>query len=398
MLLQLLRYFRDRGHKTTVVVGQDCAAPIVDNYRVFSTQAQGWQRRLRDYRSLVEQTKPDALYYISGIEEANLLRFMSCVRVRHVFTLEQHDLLDVPYWLRQLAPYWEICTANTPDVLEGIKSNDRCEYLRLVVPYYVDPAFHSVSPESMRSSGGPRNVVEVCYIGRMESYQKRAHWIPEIVQRCRAGNRQLRWHIYGEGPCEGDIREELKRRNCGDLVEFHGWLESQELPKRIARHDIFLSCSRYEGLPVAMVEAMFCGLACVAPDIPGGVQHLIRQGGGWLYDARTPRHASEALIAAAKDGQFLEVKKKEARGLITQLCGAHVAQERYAELERAIRNVRFNGRVADLENARRIRLVPFRALWRRQFRLLCLSKKGAQLARRLKTILRDRPTYADSSI
>jgi glycosyltransferase involved in cell wall biosynthesis len=370
MLLQLVRYFRSRGHTPTVIAGRDSVTPVIDEYVVFSTPARGWRDRLREYRGLVEDTRPDVVYYVSGLEEADLLRFLKQPRVRHVFTLERHEFLDVPFWLRQLSSYWEICTANTPDVLDEIRSGNKSGFLGLFVPYDVDPAFHAAPPRQPEGPSGHDRALEVCYIGRLERFQKRAHWIPEIVQRCRNPGLRFEWHIYGEGPCESEIRRDLIHRRCEDRVHFHGWTESSELARRVARHDVFMSCSRFEGLPVAMVEAMFCGLACLAPDIPGGIRYLMSEGGGWLYAADSPRHVSDALLEAARDLSVVKRKKVEARRRIAELCGRGPVQRQYDELERSIQRVRHNGRMLDLEKAAKIRLAPFRTLIRQYLKRL----------------------------
>src|SRR5207244_4650774 len=121
---------------------------------------------------------------------------------------------------------------------------------------------------------------------------------PAIIEGCQLAGRNFRWHIYGQGPLQTGIKADLQRRNLADKVCFHGWVDATTLAARLPLHDLFFLCSRWEGLPVAMVEAMLCGLACVVPEHPDGITYALREGGGWLYDARSPRACAIALIAA----------------------------------------------------------------------------------------------------
>lgn len=357
LLLQLLEFFRARGHVTSVLAGRDSPDALIDRYEVFSPPAsKSWRVRLQHYRAFVETTAPELIFYISGLEEADLLRFLPYVRVRHVFTLEQHEMLDVPFWLKQLSAHWEACTANTPDVLEEVRRYSDWSYQSWLAPYHVAPAFHTLPPPRAEGAGQGRPW-QVCCIGRLDRYQKRTHWLPAVIEGCLRAGRNFLWHIYGSGPDETTLQSEVQRRKCGQIVCFHGWTSSDALAKKASRHDLFFSCSRFEGLPLAMVEAMFCGLACVVPDIVGGVRYFLRQGGGWLYGARTANDAVNALLLATGDEALVWRKKQEAHRVIHALYGPRIVERHLMNLESSMLTLRFNGRVANLRTAPVIRKV-----------------------------------------
>ena len=87
-----------------------------------------------------------------------------------------------------------------------------------------------------------------------------------------AGNEGARLIVIGEGPS----REELE-----SLVEFHGLGSRVSLPGHRDRPgeylpllDVFVLPSWSEGVPLALLEAMSCGLACVASRV-GGMPDLL---------------------------------------------------------------------------------------------------------------------------
>ena len=91
----------------------------------------------------------------------------------------------------------------------------------------------------------------------------------------QAGDAQL-W-IVGTGP-----QEQSLRRKAGENVHFSGYVKDTAPYLRAA--DIFVLPSSTEGLSVAMLEAMACGLACVLSDV-GGARDVIEPGkNGLLVD------------------------------------------------------------------------------------------------------------------
>ena len=53
-----------------------------------------------------------------------------------------------------------------------------------------------------------------------------------------------------------------------DRVCFTGSLSRNEVFARLREHDLFVSASEYEGLPISLMEAMRAGLPCAVSDIP----------------------------------------------------------------------------------------------------------------------------------
>lgn len=73
-----------------------------------------------------------------------------------------------------------------------------------------------------------------------------------------------------------DVRAAAQRRGVGDRVVFTG--STHDVPAFLRAADIFALTSRREGLPVALLEAMACGLPCVASRLPGSTESIIDDG------------------------------------------------------------------------------------------------------------------------
>jgi glycosyltransferase involved in cell wall biosynthesis len=361
LLFQARDYFK-RGHEVTTVFGEgaDPMDPRAEESIVFEARGTKWREIMREYVKLVESFRPEIVYGISGARELDLFRFLSCVRVRHTSSLEQHGFADIPFWLSENRDFFEAATANSPDAMEEVhRLTGRPTYL---LPYRL-PAFDTghdlVAIPDLVDETKP---VEVAFVGRLERFQKRAHWLPRIVWLCAEAGVNLQWHIYGDGPEAPFLRAKLGQ---APNVALHGWTSREELYRMLPGHDVMFFCSAWEGLPIAMVEGMRCGLACVAPDIRAGIHWTLSHGGGWLYEARSARAAAQALSAAVRDRHALLQKRREALRLAGELFPPSLADDAYPKLEAALQALKFNGRVLNPATAPKFRAIPLAGYGRR---------------------------------
>jgi len=81
--------------------------------------------------------------------------------------------------------------------------------------------------------------------------------------------------LVGTGPQEGDLRKLVADRGLADRVTFVG--SRDDVAALLPAFDVFALSSRYEGLPIALLEAMAAGRACVATSV-GGVPEVVTDG------------------------------------------------------------------------------------------------------------------------
>ena len=122
------------------------------------------------------------------------------------------------------------------------------------------------------------------------------------------------WTIAGMGPDE----DELKQRwafNPG--VRWMGTLANAALLELYAQQDVFVLPTRFEGFPVALVEAMAAGLPAIVSDIPSGVPEIIEDG---VNGERPPVGDARAFAAAIarldRDRGCLESMSAQARRVV----------------------------------------------------------------------------------
>ncbi|MEM4402525.1 MAG: glycosyltransferase, partial [Candidatus Caldarchaeum sp.] len=110
--------------------------------------------------------------------------------------------------------------------------------------------------------------------------------------------------IVGEGPLRLRLEELVHAKGLDERIKFLG--ERRDVPDILKASDIFVLTSRWEGMPLTLIEAMLAGLPVIATRV-GGVPELVEDGVTGLLvppkDALTLRSALERLLSSAETRQ-----------------------------------------------------------------------------------------------
>jgi glycosyltransferase involved in cell wall biosynthesis len=118
--------------------------------------------------------------------------------------------------------------------------------------------------------------------------------------------------------CEGELRAQVESADLSHAVTFTGRVGSVE--SYLWAADVFVLPSEREGMSNSLVEAMACGLPCVAPAYPIGSEIL--DGAGVVPPDNSPSCLFDALVRLADDsgvrsrlGSTAAVRARETWGL-----------------------------------------------------------------------------------
>ncbi len=129
------------------------------------------------------------------------------------------------------------------------------------IPFQTRRLNNFIDDLNLKQSNGK----QIAFVGRL-SHEK----APDRFIQCAISNPQLNFHIYGSGPLEANII-----KNAPDNITCHGYqADMAEVWNNI---QTLIICSRYEGLPMAALEAMARGCIIIAFDV-GDLSKLISNG------------------------------------------------------------------------------------------------------------------------
>jgi glycosyltransferase involved in cell wall biosynthesis len=126
----------------------------------------------------------------------------------------------------------------------------------------------------------------------------------------------------------GKMRAEADARGLGDRLTFTGSLHDVHEYFRLA--DVFVLPSRREGLPVALMEAMSCGLPCVASRLAGATDTLIEDGvSGLLVPPGDVAAFADGLKVMLTDTDRATQMGVAARAFVAERFGASTIAARW---------------------------------------------------------------------
>ncbi len=122
------------------------------------------------------------------------------------------------------------------------------------------------------------------------------------------------WLCAGEGEERPRIQNLISAAAVQDRVQLLG--RREDIAALMANADVFILPSRSEGLPVALLEAMACGLTVVAARV-GGIAEVIESGrNGILIEPENPRLLADVVEALLDDPDRAAQLGREARQTI----------------------------------------------------------------------------------
>jgi glycosyltransferase involved in cell wall biosynthesis len=161
-------------------------------------------------------------------------------------------------------------------------------------------------------------------MGRVEFGQKRQDFLIQAVARQREALAGYRFVIVGDGPDLPTAMRLVEKLGVGDRVQFMAW---QKDPFALyPALDAVLIPSRYEGVPLVMLEAMFHRIPVLASDVDGMADVLPIE---CRFRSGDAAEMVQKLIALP--GQATPEVLDRLANLITNRFNAKIFAERFAQ-------------------------------------------------------------------
>lgn len=187
-------------------------------------------------------------------------------------------------------------------VSEGVREGLQAVYGQpadrtAVLPNWIDLA----EVDRRLAAAGPvltEGVFHIAAVGRLNVQKGHVYLLQALARLVHdEGRRGIRVHLIGQGPEELRLRELVAQQRLEQHVTFTGYL-ADPLPY-VRRCQLFCLPSLYEGLPLALLEAMACGVPILAADCPSGPREVLDGGAaGRLVPAASSGALAEAIADA----------------------------------------------------------------------------------------------------
>jgi len=141
---------------------------------------------------------------------------------------------------------------------------------------------------------------------------------------------QARLILVGGGPLQKQLQRMAEALQITESIEFVG-LQS-DVPAQLHQAAIAILPSRWEGMPNALLEAMSCGLPCVATRVSGS-EDIIRHGvNGLLVEPEDYQEMAQALLLLLRNPELTQTYGDSARATIETHYSLEHVTDNYVEL------------------------------------------------------------------
>jgi glycosyltransferase involved in cell wall biosynthesis len=165
----------------------------------------------------------------------------------------------------------------------------------VVAPNGVD---HDVYHPRGRRPVGSAGPLEAVLVGRLVD-NKGPRVALEALATARAQGPDVRLTVLGDGPLRRRLEADAARLGLQAAVTWHGHVT--DVASHLRRADVLLRPSFTEGLPLAVLEGMACGLPVICSTVPGNTEVVGHDLNGLHAPPGSARAVAHGLVALARD-------------------------------------------------------------------------------------------------
>jgi glycosyltransferase involved in cell wall biosynthesis len=149
-----------------------------------------------------------------------------------------------------------------------------------VIPNGVGPPPEDLDPHAFRQELAlPRDALLAVFVGRLDVHRKGL----DVLVRGIAD--APKWHLALVGPRFRDVEHLellITQREAGDRVHFVGERHGRQLQESVYGADVFALTSRWEGMPMALLEALALARPAVVSPAVERTLGVAAAGAGWV--------------------------------------------------------------------------------------------------------------------
>lgn len=173
------------------------------------------------------------------------------------------------------------------EVTQTLATRDKIPASKLVsIPNGIDlKKFSSFSGAGVRSEFGlPEDRPLIGIVGRLHEQKAHGDLFRALAKLPQVRDKQLNCLVIGTGDLQDTLKQQVKALGLEDCVIFTGM--RTDVPRLVAAMDVFVMSSHWEGLPIALLEAMASSKAVLCTRV-GGIPDVVIDGdNGLLVEPR----------------------------------------------------------------------------------------------------------------
>lgn len=340
--------FKNKGFKTYVCAKNDfenkeeCIIPYCDEYYDVPFERSPFNLKniqaYRELKKIIKKEKFDIIHCHTPV--ASILTRLCAIKSRRygtkvIYTAHGFHFFKGASLINWLIyyPIEKICSYFT-DTLITINKEDynlAMKKMKAKKIYYIPGVGIDINKylnididksEKRKELGISKDEIMILSVGELS--KRKNH---EIVIRALAEIKETNVHYFiaGRGKLKNYLLDLCKKLNVLNRVHFLGF--RSDINELCIVSDIFCFPSKQEGLPVALMEAMICGLPIVCSDIRGNTDLVKHKVNGFLCDLNSVDEFKDSIEELINNTDLLYKFKINNQGDILKFSVENVIKE-----------------------------------------------------------------------
>ena len=168
----------------------------------------------------------------------------------------------------------------------------------------------SIIPEIQKERFS-ENEIKFVYIGRLDAYHKGLDLMIEAIKERQDYLRKQNctFSIYGIGDLGSaeQLQKLIETANVADIVKLYGPAYGKQKQEILLNCDVFIQTSRFEGMPLGILEAMSYGIPCLVTQGTTLGEAIETANAGWMAETTKNSIADEIVKAVKSRENYLQI-------------------------------------------------------------------------------------------
>ncbi len=166
-------------------------------------------------------------------------------------------------------------------------------------------------------AGNIKTPVKVLHLSRFDE-QKNSKLLVDVALMLREPGaiEDIRFVMLGDGEYKTDVEDNVRKNKLDGYFEFCGFRTNPG--EYFSEADLYITTSLWEGMPLAVLEAMSYGLPVVATDVVGNNDIVKHEETGLLFTPDKPELAAEFIVKLLQDESLYKRLSENSRNAVEE--------------------------------------------------------------------------------
>ncbi len=168
--------------------------------------------------------------------------------------------------------------------------------------------------------------IDIVFVGRLTEYKRPDRCI-EVLSEVKKKLPTVRAILIGDGPDRHGLEQRVLNLGLQENVTFLG--QRKDVPDWLKKSKIYLLTSRWEGVSIAMLEAMGNGVVPIVSNVGDLTDYIINNKTGYVHDGDDIHGYSESIISVLNDDEKLNRLSRKCTDIINISSSRHAVASKW---------------------------------------------------------------------